>query len=213
MSPLREDVGSSVLLTQSAIDSRWSWPRWQLGWQPEEVNHPTLSTNEAWSKRRLEQLIRKLQRYGQYKEYDSIIQEQLQEGVVEPAPEVATGIEFYIPHKALTRENAESTKLRIVYDSSAREKENQPSLNDCLNPGPPLTNRLVGHPYKVQILPCTAHWWPQEGVSSSPNKERRERFPPLPLETPKQQKNLFPIRSTRALFGMTCLPFPLGRSD
>ena len=42
----------------------------------------------------------------------------------------------------MTRENAESTKLRIVYDASARERDNQPSLNDCLNPGPPLQNRL-----------------------------------------------------------------------
>lgn len=38
--------------------------------------------------------------------------------------------------------NAESTKLRIVYDASARESNNQPPLNDCLNPGPPLQNRL-----------------------------------------------------------------------
>jgi len=68
--------------------------------------------------------------------------EQLQEGVVEPAPDVATGKEFYIPHKGVTRENAENTKLRIVYDASARENEILPSLNDCLNPGHPLQNHL-----------------------------------------------------------------------
>ena len=106
------------------------------------MNHPTLPTNEAGSKRRLEQQIRKLERNGHYEEYDSIIQEQLEEGVVEPTPDIATGKEFYIPHKGVNRENAESTKLRIVYDASAREKENQPSLNDRLNPGPPLQNRL-----------------------------------------------------------------------
>ena len=108
---------------------------------PWKVNHPTLPTNEAGSKKRLE-LVRKLERNGQYEEYDSIIQEQPTEGIVEPAPEVATGREFYIPHKGVTRENAKSTKLRIMYDASAREKDNQPSLNDCLNPGPPLQNRL-----------------------------------------------------------------------
>ena len=56
---------------------------------------------------------------------DSIIQEQLPEGVVEPAPEVATGRELYIQHKGVTRENTESRKLRIMYDASAGEKESQ----------------------------------------------------------------------------------------
>ena len=35
-------------------------------------------------------------------------------------------VELYNPHKGVTRQNAESTKLRIVYDASAREKQNQP---------------------------------------------------------------------------------------
>ena len=33
-------------------------------------------------------------------------------------------------------------KVQIVYDASAREKDNQPSLYDCLNPEPPLQNHL-----------------------------------------------------------------------
>lgn len=40
------------------------------------------------------------------------------------------------------REAAESTKLRIVYDASARESEKSPSLNECLEAGPPLQNKL-----------------------------------------------------------------------
>ena len=84
------------------------WYETRLPWK---VNHPTLPTNEAGSKRRLEQLVRKLERNGQYKKYNSIIQDQLKEEIVEPAPEVATVREFYIPHKEVTRENAESTKL------------------------------------------------------------------------------------------------------
>ena len=72
------------------------WYETKLPWK---VNHPTLPTNDAGSKRRLEQLVRKLERNGKYEEYDSIIQEQLQEGIVEPAPKVATGREFYIPNK------------------------------------------------------------------------------------------------------------------
>jgi len=142
-----------------------------------------LPTNEAGSKTRLEQQIRKLEQNGQYEEYDSIIQQQLKEGVVEPTPDIATGKEFYIPHKRVTRENAGSTKLRIVYDASAREKENQPSLNDCLNPGPPLQNRLWDILVKSRFYPVLLTG---DLKKAFPHKERRQRFPPLPLETSKQ---------------------------
>ena len=55
--------------------------------------------------------------------YDQVIQEQLAEGVVERVTEEVNfgQREFYLPHKAVICENAESRKLRIVYDVSARE--------------------------------------------------------------------------------------------
>ena len=54
----------------------------------------------------------------------------------------ATQREFYIPHKAVVRESAETTKMRIVYDASARPYDSAPSLNDSLEVGPPLQNQL-----------------------------------------------------------------------
>ena len=44
----------------------------------------------------------------------------------------------YIPHQAVVREHAETTKMRIVYDCSSRANAHSPSLNDCLETGPPL---------------------------------------------------------------------------
>ena len=47
--------------------------------------------------------------------YDQVIQEQLAEGVVERVTEEVNfgQPEFYLPHKAVIRENAESTKCRL----------------------------------------------------------------------------------------------------
>ena len=77
-------------------------------------------TNKANSQRRLQTLVSKLRNSGNLEEYDNVIQEQLKDGVVEPVPDDPEGREFYIPHKGVFRETAESTKLRVVYDASAR---------------------------------------------------------------------------------------------
>ena len=50
--------------------------------------------------------------------------------------------ECYLPHKAVIRETAQSTKMSIVFDASVKASEGSPSLNDCLKTGPPLQNVL-----------------------------------------------------------------------
>ena len=76
--------------------------------------------------------------------YDNIISNQLKEGIVEKVdkkmpPNIP---EFYLPHKPVVRENAESTKVRIVYDASARADNQSKSLNEYLEPGPNLQNQI-----------------------------------------------------------------------
>jgi len=92
--------------------------------------------------KQLENTVRKLENQGLLEQYDAIIKEQLVEGIVEPAEEQVVGREFYIPHKPVIRESADSTKLRVVYDASAQAYGKAPSLNDCLHAGPPLQNQL-----------------------------------------------------------------------
>ena len=109
---------------------------------PWKGNHPPLPNNKEGSLRTLTSLVRKLEKNGSIDDYNAVIQEQLAKGIVECAPNSVEGWKFYIPHKGLIRETAESTKLRIVYDASTRAWDGAPSLNECLNTGPSLQNQL-----------------------------------------------------------------------
>ena len=104
---------------------------------------PPLRSNETGSLKRLNDLVTKLKkRSNMLKKYDDVIKDQFSQGIVERTTEKADGREFYLPHKPVIRESAESTKLRIVYDASARKNKKAPLLNECLETGPPLQNLL-----------------------------------------------------------------------
>ena len=80
-------------------------------------------------------------------EYDNI-QEQRKKGIIEIVPtpneetlegrqvdcKIATKGIHYSPHHAVIREH-ETTKVRIVYDGSAKNSKDERSLNDCLEVG------------------------------------------------------------------------------
>ena len=147
-------------------------------------------------------MLRKLEKNGQYAEYDGIIQEQLRLGIIERAPEVPTGKEFYIPHKDVTRKNAEITKLRIVYDASARGNNDQPSLNDCLHPGPALQNHLWDILVKSRFYPVLLTGDLQKAFLQIRIKEEERDSLRFYWKDPKSEQ-LTVYRFTRALFGLT----------
>jgi len=70
---------------------------------------------------------------------DKIIREQEQAGIVERVPEEETTSDksraYYSPHHAVIRKDRETTKVRIVYDGSAKSSKEELSLNDCLETG------------------------------------------------------------------------------
>ena len=107
--------------------------------------HPILPDNYELSIRRLCNLLKRLNQDPEVlKEYDSVIKEQLKNGIVEVVGKPSdgeVGKTHYLPHHAVIRRDKATTKLRVVHDASARS--NGAALNDCLYTGPPLAENIV----------------------------------------------------------------------
>jgi hypothetical protein len=95
---------------------------------------------------RLKSLTRKLNKDSQLRErYDAVFQEMEAEHIVEEVPSDQVDSQyptFYLPHRPVVRESSTSTKVRPVFDASAKGPNNI-SLNDCLETGPNLVPCLV----------------------------------------------------------------------
>ena len=105
---------------------------------PWKETHPLLPDNYELCRKRLNGLLRKLsQDPEQLHQYDAVIRDQLRQGMVEAIADPTNfkeGRVHYLPHHAVVRHDKQTTKLRVVYDASA--KTDGPSLNDCLYTGP-----------------------------------------------------------------------------
>ena len=129
--------------------------RYEVGLPWKEAHDP-LPENRSLSQRRLQSLLKRLSLKPELlKEYDRVIKDQLDKGIIErvdqsgkvqPCHQI-----HYLPHHCVVREDKSTTKLRIVYNASA--KENRPALNDCLHTGPPLTPEILDILVRFRVQP------------------------------------------------------------
>ena len=92
---------------------------------PFKPNHPILEDNYRLSINRLGNLLRKLKKQPELiEQYDNIIKEQKRENIIEEVSndnEAVEGVTHYLPHKAVIRDDKETTKMRMVFDASAKQ--------------------------------------------------------------------------------------------
>ena len=110
---------------------------------PWKEQHGLLPDNFENCVARLSSQLKRLRKDPEIlKEYDSIIQDQLQSGIIEQvdcAKRPDVGRVHYLPHHGVVRRDALTTKLRVVFDASSKPSSDSPSLNECLYSGPALT--------------------------------------------------------------------------
>ena len=92
-----------------------------LPWKSTHIRLPSNRDLAGW---RLNGLLKRLSHHPEVlQEYHTVMQEQLQQGIIGKVDETQqnTGrIVHYLPHHAVIRQDKQTTKLRIVYDASTR---------------------------------------------------------------------------------------------
>ena len=128
-----DDFASSIQFKEGRYEVALPW----------KDDHTPLPQNYELCKKRLQGLLRRLRQEPTIlQEYDTIIRDQLTKGIVQVVtnPEDEGNV-HYLPHHAVIRSDKNTTKVRVVYDASARS--NGPSLNDCLHTGPKFDQKIL----------------------------------------------------------------------
>ena len=116
----------------------------QMPWKEDRGQ---LKDNLEAATKRLVSLERKLQQKPQLqKEYDAALQQMEADGVVCEVPPAeereADRVVYYMPHRPVVKMSSATTKVRPVFDASARGV-NGVSLNDVVETGPALMPNLL----------------------------------------------------------------------
>jgi len=148
-------------------------------------------------------------------QYDQVIQQQHAAGIIEKIePDKGKGTRtHYIPHHAVVTPSKATTKVRIVYDASAKTASQNPSLNECLHRGPVILEDLGGlllrfRKHRVVLLADIEKAFLQVGL----NQKDRDATRFLWLKDPTQpvtEHNIQAYRFCRVPFGIVCSPFLL----
>ena len=179
---------------------------------PFKENHPEIPDNYNLCHGRLIKLKQRLDKNSSLKQaYGEIIAEQIKCGIIEECKEEGKiGAVTYLPHREVIKNDRATTKVRVVFDASAKNGNNA-SLNEILYKGPSLTPELFKLLLKFRIHPI-AICADIEKVYLQINVHAEHRdFLRFPFYRNIHDSNstIAHYRFTRVIFGATCSQFLL----
>ena len=172
--------------------------------------HEPLGDNYQLCEKRLKGLLKRLRHEPEVLEqYNSTIQDQLERGIIEPAPQETKGTIHYLPHHGVVRSDKMTTKLRVVYDASS--KTSGPSLNECLYKGPKFQQLILDllirfRAYKVAVIADVEKAFLMIAVDERDRDVLRFLWVD---DVTKDEPEIRAYRFTRVVFGVSSSPFLL----
>ena len=161
---------------------------------------------------RLRQLERSLEKRGLRQRYQEEFQSLLNLNFIESVKgeQNVDKPVSYLPHREVIKEESLTTKLRIVFDASAKEK-GALSLNETLHSGPNLTQDLLGvllrfRNHRIVLLADVEKSFPQVIIQKKHRNALRFLWDPDGSGNPKT------FRLTRNYFGFASSSFVLAAS-
>lgn len=142
-------------------------------------------------------------------EYNNIIEEQLQNKIIQECKlnENASNC-YYMPHRPVIREDKSTTKVRIVFDASSKEK-NAKSLNECLHSGPNLNPNLLDIILKFRIFNVVFSADIEKAFHQIKIIEDERDFLRFLWFNTEDDMGFIVLKMNRVTFGVTSSPFIL----
>ena len=142
-------------------------------------------------------------------EYDNVIRQQLRTGIIEEVSE-PTKLEgtYYLPHHGVVRREKLTTKVRVVFDGSARHGSSSLSINKRLEKGPNLVPHLFDVLVKFRGFPLGITSDVEKAfhqIEIDPDDRRMLRFLWVDDIT-KDKPDIVHYQFSRLVFGLTPSP-------
>lgn len=174
---------------------------------PWKESAPKLHDNYQMALQRLENMEKRLRKNPEVgQQYEQTIEKYVEKGyvqkIIEISPEQET--QWFLPHFPVIRPERETTKVRIVFDASA--KQDSVSLNDTMYQGPKLQSNLFDVLLRFRKHPVALVCDIEEMYLQINLKESDKRFNRFLWRTDNSQKpDIYEFN--RLVFGANCSPF------